>query len=59
MRSHADAKGIRLDLAIDDGVPDVPVDRESIADAISNLVDNAIKYSPAGTTVSVAMRMAW
>ena len=58
MRSHADAKGIRLDLAIDDGVPDVPVDRESIADAISNLVDNAIKYSPEGTTVSVAMRMA-
>ena len=58
LRSYAEAKGIQLNLVVDAGFPDVAIDRDSIADAISNLVDNAIKYSPAGTTVSVALRLA-
>ncbi len=58
LRSHAEARGIHLALTIDPVVPEMAIDRESIADAISNLIDNAIKYSSAGTTVSVALRMA-
>ena len=43
----------RLTLDIDEGLPTLGVDPASITEAIYILVDNASKYSPAGTTISL------
>jgi len=56
LRPQADAKGIRLEAQIDDGTPTLRFDHAVIGDAIENLLDNAIKYSRAGTLVSVHTR---
>lgn len=53
----ADGKRIRIELRVDRPVPPVLMERASIADAIENLVDNAIKYSPARTRVVVRIHM--
>ncbi len=55
VRPQAEAKRIQVDIRVGDGIPDLALDRESMTDAIGNLLDNAIKYSPAETTVSVAI----
>lgn len=51
----AGRRQIRVDLAVD---PDVSVmgDIEQLVVAVANLIDNAIKYSDAGTTVQVESR---
>ncbi len=46
LRPQAEAKGIRLAAQADAGVPHLPLDKTAIGDAIENLLDNAIKYSP-------------
>jgi signal transduction histidine kinase len=53
----ATAKGTRLSLA---GPPTAVcrVDEPTVRRAISNLVDNAIRYSPAGTAVQVTVELA-
>ncbi len=38
-------KGFTLDIAIDDNLPKVNIDRNSLETILSNLADNAIKYS--------------
>ena len=48
----ASARGIDLELVCEDNVP-VLGERESLVSMIDNLVNNAIKYSPAGGTVMV------
>jgi two-component system phosphate regulon sensor histidine kinase PhoR len=58
LRPQAEAKGIRLASQTDEGIPDLPLDKAAIGDAITNLLDNAIKYSPAGTEVSLRIRSA-
>ena len=55
LRPQAEAKRIQVDLRVGEGIPDLALDHESMTDAIGNLLDNAIKYSPADTTVSVAI----
>lgn len=45
----------RVGLAAGSGVPPIRGDRELLARAISNLLDNAIKYSPEGGTVRVEL----
>ena len=48
----ASARGIELELVCEDRVP-VLGERESLVSMIDNLVNNAIKYSPSGSTVVV------
>jgi signal transduction histidine kinase len=40
------------------GLPDVSIDRDSFALAFTNLLENAAKYSPAGTSIVVDVGMA-
>ncbi len=53
IQPQADSRSIRIDLEADGRVPPVVIDRAIIADAVENLVDNAIKYSPPGTRIRV------
>lgn len=48
-----------LDFKADPGRPvHVMADREMIAQALSNLIDNAIKYTPSGGAIHVSLRRA-
>lgn len=49
-------KGIELDLQIEPGLPRVMADRERIQQTLSNLVGNAIKFSPPGAKIVVIAR---
>jgi signal transduction histidine kinase len=49
----AAAKGQQLDTAIEPGLPAVEVDGARIHQVISNLVGNAIKFSPTGSVVTI------
>jgi signal transduction histidine kinase len=44
-RYQIEQQGFALEEQIDPGIPKVPVDREAIARALVNLVNNALKYS--------------
>lgn len=50
----ADERGVALDVAVGDGAA-VVGDRELIFEAVANLVDNALKFSPAGTRCSLSL----
>ncbi|HKS06616.1 MAG TPA: HAMP domain-containing sensor histidine kinase [Gemmatimonadaceae bacterium] len=49
-----DAQNNRIDVAVTDEL-DVPGDREAVGRVLRNLVENAIKYGPAGQTIRVAV----
>lgn len=51
----ADAVGVSISTEIPDGRFTVTGDRVQLLSAVSNLVDNAIKYSESGDTVSVRL----
>ena len=55
LQPQADARRISLAVRIDADVPAlVSMDATAIGEAIENLIDNAIKYSPPDTTVRVS-----
>jgi signal transduction histidine kinase len=53
-RDVADAKGLTLVLDVREG-PSVRADRVRLEQAVANLVDNAVKYTPAGGAVTVSI----
>lgn len=55
LESRAQAAAVRLELAVDDAAV-VAADRQALVRMMTNLLDNAIKYSPRGGTVRLA---AW
>jgi signal transduction histidine kinase len=52
-RPQAIARRVQLDLRVNSGLPTVSMDRDRLVMAMRNVVDNAIRHAPAGSTVSV------
>jgi len=52
LRQRAESEDVRIHVPAEPG-PTVEADRASLLRALNNLLDNAIKFSPAGGTVSV------
>jgi len=52
-REAANAKGVQWQINISDDLPVMEVDPIRLAQAIGNVVNNAIKFTPQGGTVSV------
>ena len=53
-RPRAELQSVRLDTDLADGLPLLNLDRLRIEQAMGNLVDNAIRYTPPGGTVTIA-----
>ncbi len=56
-RDRAVAAGVALDV-VDQGVGQVRVDPDRIAQVGANLIDNALRFTPEGGTVTVSLRPA-
>ena len=53
-RTHA-PDSVRLSVEADAGLPPVAADRDKLRQVLVNLVDNGVKYSPEGGTVTVRL----
>ncbi len=56
LKLRAQVHGRVLELSLPKKLPTIAVDRASIMEVISNLVDNAIKYSYEGGTITIAAK---
>src|SRR5499426_613727 len=52
------SQGFKVDVRVPPDVPEVPMDGEAIGQALSNLIDNAIKYSAERKSIIVEARAA-
>ncbi|HFD79598.1 MAG TPA: HAMP domain-containing histidine kinase, partial [Gammaproteobacteria bacterium] len=55
-RAYAERKQIRLHTRLDEHLPEIQADDTRITQVINNLVDNAIKYAPPGSEVTIHTR---
>ena len=53
-RERADKKGVKIQVAVDGDASHLVTDQRALEQVIANLVDNAIKYCPSGSTVTLA-----
>jgi two-component system OmpR family sensor kinase/two-component system sensor histidine kinase BaeS len=51
-RAQADSKGIAVEAETADGLPQVVLDPQRIAQVLSNLLGNAVRHTPAGGAVA-------
>ncbi|HWC01527.1 MAG TPA: HAMP domain-containing sensor histidine kinase [Methylomirabilota bacterium] len=46
-------QGFKVDVAVQPGLPEVPMDAEAVSQALGNLIDNAVKYSETRRVLTV------
>jgi len=56
LREAAREAQVALDVSVPEGLPTIAGDPESLAQLVSNLASNAIKYTPAGGAVQISGR---
>jgi two-component system CheB/CheR fusion protein len=57
-RPIADAKGIQLELAIDEGIDPVLGDPARLQQVVANILNNSIKFTPRGGRITVQLQAA-
>ncbi|MFA5114758.1 MAG: ATP-binding protein [Candidatus Omnitrophota bacterium] len=57
IENQAEAKSIALNTELPSGLPKVKADETRFSQVMINLLDNAIKYTPEGGTVSIAAKV--
>jgi len=55
LQPQAAAKRMSIAVTVAPSLPRLDIDTESMLDAITNLIDNAIKYSPEGSSVAISV----
>jgi len=58
IRQRAQASGIALQVQIPDNLPPIMADHRAVAQILVNLLTNAVKFTPAGGTITLAVRHA-
>jgi len=58
VRPRADSRKLALTLAVPSDMPPVAADPERLHQILDNLLDNAVKYAPSGSGVSISARVA-
>ncbi len=58
VRPRAEARQLTLALDVPPDIPPVAADPERLHQILDNLMDNAVKYAPSGSTVTVSAQLA-
>jgi two-component system phosphate regulon sensor histidine kinase PhoR len=55
-RERPAARAHRIELAVEPALPEVAIDVQKMTQVFENLLDNAVKYTPAGSRIEVRVR---